>query len=140
MTSNNLDKYFSILKEVAINTSPVAGAKVSAAIIYKNKIISIGTNSVKSNPFQKKYSSHEEAIYLHAEIAAIKNATRYLNEWQFSKSTLLVCRVKRISQYTRDMSFGMARPCLGCQKAIAAFDIKNVYYTTGEWDEDFEKL
>ena len=124
-----IQRIFSILKEVAVATPKVSGAKLAAAIVYKNKIISIGVNSMKSSPLQAKYATNKDlSIFLHAEIAAIKNALRQLDVEEFSKVTLFVCRAKTDIQ-TNQMVFGLAKPCTGCLRAIVEFDIKRVYYT-----------
>jgi deoxycytidylate deaminase len=130
-----ISRIFSILKEVALSNPKVSGARVSAAIVQKSKIISIGVNSTKSSPFQAKYAALRDlSIFLHAEIAAIKNATRYLEVEEFSKTSLYICRVKT-DVLTNNLIFGMSKPCSGCTRAILEFNIKNVCYTTddGKW-------
>ena len=120
---------FSLLKEVAIATPKVSGARIAAAIVHKNKIISIGVNSKKSSPLQAKYATNKDlSIYLHAEIAAIKNALRQLDVDDFSKVSLYVCRAKN-DIATNQMVFGLAKPCVGCMRAIIEFNLKNVFYT-----------
>jgi deoxycytidylate deaminase len=132
-----ISKIFSLLKQVAIANPRVSGAKLAAAIVYKNKIISIGVNSMKSSPLQAKYATNKDlSIYLHAEISAIKNALRQLDVEDFKKVSLYVCRVKYDIQ-TNSIVYGLAKPCSGCMRAIFEFDIKKVYYTleTEGWDQ-----
>jgi deoxycytidylate deaminase len=111
------------LTEVALATPKVSSCKVSAAVVYKNRIVSYGVNSYKTSPFQKKYGKNEHAIFLHAEIAAIKNASRHLTLSQLSHSVLIICRVN-------DQGLAMSKPCVGCQRAIIEFGIKQVFFTT----------
>lgn len=106
-----------------------SGARVAASIIYKNKIISVGTNSLKSHPFQKKFASGEHAIYLHAETDAIRLALRYLTEAELAKATLYVCRVKHENGAATPLVWGLSKPCIGCQRAIATFNISKVVYS-----------
>jgi deoxycytidylate deaminase len=138
------EKYLTLLEKVAI-TVPANDrvrsfprAKLAACVVYKNDIVSFGVNQLKSHPFQAKFSRHEDAIFLHAETDAIKNALRTISIEELSKSTLYVCRVKyhdvRKKQYLR----GMSCPCDGCKKAIATFNIKKVVYTCD--DGTFEYL
>lgn len=129
-----ISRIFSILKEVALSNPKVSGARVSAAIVQKSRIISIGVNSTKSSPFQAKYAANNLSIFLHAEIAAIKNATRYLEVEEFSKTSLYICRVKT-DVLTNESIFGMSKPCPGCTRAIVEFNIKTVLHTTddGKW-------
>jgi len=119
-------KIFNVLKEVAIATDKVAGAKIAAAVVYKNKIISVGVNSTKSSPLQKRYSRNRESIYLHAEIAAIKNALRHVEVDNLKNCYLFICRVKNSNN---KMVFGLSKPCEGCTRAIVEFNFKKVYFT-----------
>jgi deoxycytidylate deaminase len=137
MSDLKINRIFDILKEVAIATPKVAGARVSAAIVIKNKIISIGVNSLKSSPLQAKYAANKNlSIFLHAEIAAIKNALRKLDVEDFSKSSLYICRMKK-DIYDNRMIHGLAKPCPGCRRAIAEFNIKRSFYSLDNygWEE-----
>ena len=128
------EKYINTLAKLAIAVEPVAQARLAAAIVYKNQLISFGINQRKTDPFQAKFSNNSEAIYIHAENSAIKNALRDLSIDKLSKTTLYICRVKKQDD---KFVFGLAKPCLGCMKAIINFDIKKVYYTldTGDFAE-----
>ena len=122
-------KHFHILEKVAEAIEPVANHRLAASLIHKNNIISIGFNKKKTHPFQRQYAKNEDAIYLHAEIDCIINAMRN-GEEDMSKYSLYVLRAKKDGN-------GLAKPCEGCQRAIAAMGIKKVYYTT---DEGFDYL
>ena len=106
-----------------------SGARLAAALVYKNRIISIGINQKRSHPFHAKYSVPEDAIFLHAETDTIRRALRYLSEKQLTKSTLYVCRIKHEDGRDSPVIWGLSRPCIGCQRAIATFDIKDVVYS-----------
>ena len=56
------------------------GARHAAAVVYKNQIVSYGVNQRKSHPFHSRFSEHDDAIFLHAETDAIKNALRQISE------------------------------------------------------------
>ena len=116
------------------------GARHASAITYKNQIISYGVNQNKSHPFHTKFSKNEDAIFLHAETDAIKNALRRLTEEELVKATLYVCRVK-YSHNGDDkwITWGLSKPCLGCQRAIATFGIENVIYS-GEGQGNYSLL
>lgn len=118
-----------ILASMAMN-SDHHRSKHSAVIVYKNDVISLACNKSKSHPFQKRYSKASEAIFLHAEVAAIHNALKRVSLKELSKSTMYVCRV-RINKENRPF-FSYSKPCDGCMRAIAEFDIKNVLYTNEE--------
>lgn len=119
---------FDILFKSAIAHPAVANAKIVSCIIFKNNIISFGFNSLKTHPFQQRFSKNKDCIHLHAEIDAIKNALRYFDQDNLSKCSLYVLRVRKED---RDKSFctGISKPCIGCMRAILTFNIKNVFYT-----------
>jgi len=108
----------------------VLRTRIAACIVYKNEIVSIGINQLKSHPFQAKFSRHEDSIFLHAETDAIKNALKHISVDQLSKASLFVCRVKYDENSRNKLKTrGMCRPCEGCQRAIATFNISKVVYT-----------
>lgn len=119
------------LFEIALATPRVATAKIAAALVYKGRVYAYGVNTKKSNPFQKKYGMNEHSIYPHAEITAIKNGLRYFAVEELRHTTLLVCRVKW-HEDIKMWGMGLAKPCKGCQAAIAEFGIKKVFYSTDE--------
>lgn len=126
------EKYLNILEKVAMASEPVFRQRLAALLVYKNEVIAIGINKTKSHPFQRKYAKHDDAIYLHAEVDCIKNALRNYDEDIIAKSTMYVLRMKHPDRNPKKFMRGLSKPCEGCQRAIAAYDIKNVYYTTDE--------
>ncbi len=89
----------------------------------RGRAISQATNSYrKSHPIQAhfaKLSGNPEAVYLHAEIAA-----------------LLRCNDRpphsiKIERYKKDGSPGLAKPCPACELAIKQWGVKFVSYTVG---------
>ena len=121
-----------LLAKVAETVIPVRNARIAAAIVYKNDIIALGTNTLKSDPMAQKYSyltNHQEdspAIYLHAEISAIKRSLRYLND--LSHCSLYIVRVK-FQNDRKFPYFGLSLPCVGCFRAIREFGLRNIVYT-----------
>jgi deoxycytidylate deaminase len=108
-----------------------SGARLASALFVKNQIVSYGVNQNKSHPFHSQFSEREGAIFLHAETDAIKNALKRITEDELSKATLYVCRVKFDSgnRKTKKITWGLSKPCVGCQRAIATFGIKDVIYS-----------
>lgn len=102
----------------------VARAKVGAIIVYKKRIIAFGRNRYKTHPLQARYGRNEQSIFLHAEIDAIRQAISF----DLSNTSLLVLRVKR-SFPTGPFHMGNSKPCSGCMRAIAAFGIKDVWWS-----------
>ncbi len=120
------------LKKIAEDTQhPDKFAKYrhAAAIYVGNKLVSVGTNRYRSHPFQAKFGTNSEAIYIHAEIDAIKNALKYVSLVDLERATLYVVRSK-------NMKFRNSKPCEGCAKAIATFNIPFVYWSGDEDAED----
>jgi len=122
-------KYLNILSKIASDLSPVKSARLAACVVYKNDIVSFGTNLMKSHPFQARYGKNKDAVYLHAETSAIKNALKYISIEDIKRCSLYICRVKYEAADKTKLIFGTAKPCPGCFKCINTFDIKNVYFT-----------
>ena len=116
--------------------NPGQREKLAAAVVCRNKIISIGINSMKSHPMAAKYGKNEHAVFLHAEVAAIKNALREIDVDDFSKCDIYITRVKKEAPFTKKFVWGLAKPCAGCERAIAEFGLKRVIYTcdNGEYE------
>jgi tRNA(Arg) A34 adenosine deaminase TadA len=125
--------YIGILSLLAEDVTPVGGQRIAACIVFKNKIVSFGTNNKRSDPFAVKYQKNPHAIYLHAETSAIKRSLKFLTPKQLRKSTLYICRVSN-----KDGSWALAAPCLGCRRAIIEYGIKNIVFTVGP--EQYDKL
>lgn len=114
--------------------NPNNAEKFAAAVVYRNRIISFGMNSMKSHPMAAKYSKNEHAIFLHAEVAAIKNALREIDVDDFTKCDLYITRVKKEKPFTEKYVWGLAKPCRGCERAIAEFGLKRVVYSCDDGD------
>jgi len=106
--------------------------RFAAAIVRGNKIISIGFNRNKSHPFQAKFAKNEMAIFLHAEVHAIKNALREISVDELSKCDIYITRVKKKKAGDNHFVWGLSRPCPGCEKAITEFGIRRTVYTCDE--------
>lgn len=117
---------YKVLVRISEDISPIQNARLAAAIVYRGDIISIGYNSMKSDPLQARFSKNEHAIYLHAEIAAIKKALKILSLEEMRKSELHIVRRKLQNGVFSD---GLAKPCAGCERAIETYGINKVYYT-----------
>lgn len=131
MKKDILNNLYNLAKDI----SPVAGARVVAAIYKRKKLISLGYCQYKTHPLQAKFGEKYSCLDIHAEISAIVNAPR---DTDFSKCTLYIARAKKDS-ITKEWKWGMAKPCKkGCSQALVAFGFKNVVFTideTGEYDE-----
>lgn len=123
-------KNLNLLTTIAEGIEPVGNAKIAAGIFLKNTLVALGTNQNKTDTFQNRFKPRDKAIYLHAENSAIKQALNKIGREELSKTVLYVARVKK--DHKRSYVHGLACPCIGCQAAIAEFNIKKVFYTTGD--------
>lgn len=123
-----MDKIIDVLTTISTDLTGVRRARIAAAVVYKNRVISIGVNQMKSHPFQAKFAKNEHAIYFHAETAAIYAALRKLSEAELAKSTLVVVRTRE-SPANGEIVYGIAKPCEGCEKCIKHYNIKTVVYS-----------
>jgi deoxycytidylate deaminase len=139
MISSRDHRIMGFLKRQAIDVKAVKSSRIAAAICIKNDIISLGHCQRRTHPFQAKFSKHPEAIYLHAETNAISNALNHISKRDLSKSTLYVRRVKFINEKSNEYIDGIAKPCEGCMRAILAFGLKRVVYST-EIDNEFDTI
>lgn len=117
------------LLEFAENGDPVFRTQMAAAIYIRNKLIAIESNSYKTHPFQARFGTCREAVYLHAETNVIKSALKKVTVCELKKASLYVARLKWNNNSRRKKIQGLARPCEGCQRAIATFGIEEVFYT-----------
>lgn len=142
ITDRNLSRrdhrVMDFLRRQAIDNEGASNAKLAAAVVLKNKIISTGRNQLKSHPFAAEYGKNSDAIYLHAEANAIVNSLNHVSKHDLSKATLYVYRVKRPRshrQYETEWTSGISKPCNGCMRAIVEFGFKRVVYTTDNPEE-----
>lgn len=97
-----------------------------AGIAWKGAIYALGWNHNKTHSLATKFAKNEWAIYLHAEIDVIKNFLKSHSTHNMPDATLYIYSQRH------DGSIRNSRPCEGCQRAIDAFDIKRVVYSTPE--------
>jgi tRNA(Arg) A34 adenosine deaminase TadA len=122
-------KYINILSKIASDISPVKSARIAACVVLQNDIVSFGINEMKSHPFQARYGKNSDAVFLHAETSAIKNALKYISVKDLTRCTLYISRVKYTDATKTQFMFGTAKPCSGCFRCINTFGIYRVYYT-----------
>lgn len=119
-------KYFNVAKSVS-KTSNFPRIHIGAIIVYKNEIISVGTNSRKTHPIQKIYNENrnfddQESAnhFVHAEMSALIKV----------KHHELKNMVIYIYRENKNGDLAMCRPCPACMKYIKENNIKKIYYTT----------
>jgi len=104
-------------------------------ILDRNRIISIGMNSIKTHPMNLKYNyinknkqKISDIVGTHSEL----NAVIKLGIEDCSKLTLVNTRINRNNLLDN------SAPCNGCSDMINQLNFKNVFYTTCEGI--FEKI
>lgn len=107
-------------------------ARLAAAVVIRNDIIAIGFNRKKTHPFQAQFQTNDKQIYLHAETDAINRALKYISKDELRKATLYVARVKYKDNRNKKAIWAESMPCIGCQKAINSYGIKNVVHTCND--------
>jgi len=129
-----LNTVFQVAKANPVEDWP----RLAAAVVRRNKIVSIGLNDKKTDPFQAKFGKNEDSIYRHAEIAAIKTAWQESYPKVLTGCILYVARAKFIRPNSSIMVYGLAKPCCGCMGAIMAMKSNNkihidsIVFTTDE--------
>jgi deoxycytidylate deaminase len=113
---------------------PVGRNSISrfGAVLWNGPLMFFGWNSYKTHPLQKKFGKNDECIHIHAEIDCIVQATRWLakqNRTVYKNVTSLSGFSLAVARVLTDGTPSIAMPCEGCQKALIAFDIKNMVWT-----------
>lgn len=110
-----------LLKAVELaKKNPIKGLPRLSALIYdKKRLVAVGYNSLTTHPLQARFRSHPSRIHLHAEVAAIVAAKQNVEGM-----TMYVARVLKNNEPA------LAMPCIDCQRALAAFNLKDVFWTT----------
>lgn len=129
-------KYFDMARKAA-QESDFDNFKLGCVIVHKNKIISIGHNSKKTSPVQKKYNHYRHfntsnkpvKHSLHAEISALTSIPKCVDvNLDYSQVKVYIYRIspgKRLSQ-------GLSRPCAGCLQALRDKGVRHIFYTTDD--------
>ncbi len=98
-----MNKYISVALEEANKSRELDEVPVGAVIVYKNKIIAKGHNM-----------SNNHSVANHAEIVAINEAIKELNDWRLNECEIYIT----------------LEPCPMCAGAILKSRIKKVYIGT----------
>lgn len=119
-----LEKLIGILRDMPQHQQVKCTRKkykiIACALDKKGKVLAMRTNEYNcSHPLQKHFAvlaGKPEAIFLHAEIAALIAARKEVHK-------LLIARIDKKGNPLS------AKPCPICEKAIEAFGVKEIEYT-----------
>lgn len=90
--------------------------------LYKNRIISIGKNNLKTNPNNFKVQVSHFLPGTCSEYNSIRKV-KNLTNLSLSKMTLVNVRINR------QLEFCLSKPCSSCARLIEQTGIKRVFYT-----------
>lgn len=126
-----MDKIDHMLTRLAIENPGTQGRfKMAAGVTHRKHLIATGVNQYKTHPIMMPVNGYREGqIFLHAEVDAIRNALRLIDQEQLTKCELRIVRVKRPNKNSNGWIHGMAKPCPGCTRVIANFGIEKVRWT-----------
>lgn len=118
--------FYNAAKEIA-NLSDFKRIHIGCVITYKNRIISSGYNTNKTNPIQKKYNifrfSCEGKHGCHAETMALLPLLKD-KKMNHSKMNIYLYREDANGQ------LAMSRPCSSCLKMLQDNGFNHIFYTT----------
>ena len=107
----------------AMSNDNMKRARMAAVIAHRRKILAVGINRYQSHPMQAKFNPNEHAIYLHAEIDAIRAFVKTYGSESLKNCDMYVARVLKSGETA------LAKPCDGCKMAIATFELNDVHWT-----------
>lgn len=133
MTNRDL-AFFNTAKEMA-KLSDYPRHKIGCVIVQRNRIISSGCNTNKTNPLQKRYNKVRFSVdtphRCHAETKALLPLLRQKN-LDFSHLKVYLYREHA------DGGLAMSRPCESCMKMLKDYGISHIYYTNeGSYCEEY---
>lgn len=125
----NKDKiFFNMAKEIS-KLSSYARYHIGCIITYKNRVISSGVNSNKTNPLQKRYNKYRFPVdtshKMHAETAALLPLLKQ-KDIDFAHLKVYLYREHA------DGSIAISRPCPSCMAMLKDNNIHNIFYTTDD--------
>lgn len=122
-------KLLDLLYRTAIDSDPAGNSRIAAALVVRGDVAAIKTNSRRTHPFQAKYGKNSDCIYLHAETSVISSTLKHFSKEDLSRSSMYIVRAKMQEPGKKNWSRGLAKPCIGCMRAIVDFDIRKVIYS-----------
>lgn len=132
------DIYFlDLATKQALSSMGAGGAYLGAVLVAKNRLLSFGINQPKTHPFQVAFAKNPEALFLHAETAAINSALKQmsLDDLRSLKTTLYIVRIKRKNSIPGSPNIrALAKPCTGCIRAISFYNVNRIVYTVNEYE------
>lgn len=123
-TTNKIKRLFDYTKRIS-KRSDHPRIRIGCIAVYKNDIISIGFNQIKTHTIQKEYNSYRELDIgfdnIHAEINCLSKIS--YEDYKADKIAVYIYREDL------DGNIACARPCRACMKYMVDCGIHHIYYT-----------
>lgn len=113
------------LFDLSAESKKICRSRCVAAVVKNRKVVAIGKNSHNSTKLSRRFKKNDEALFEHAEIAAIKKGIRTGKHFDTIFVLRTICR-------NGVWQLANSKPCNGCSDAIKHFNIKSVFYSTFE--------
>jgi len=117
LTSRLISRILRLSKEL-IDCCPLR-CKHFSFIVLRNKIISVGYNTTRTNPMAEKFEY--EYPTTHSELAAILNL-------QMPPSVIRYCKLINV-RIDKDGKLMLSRPCKHCMRLLQTFVFDEVWYS-----------
>lgn len=131
----NIQRFFNLAKNASkFSDYNKKNIRIGSVLIYKNKVIANGWNTIKTNPMQYYYNKYreindDERNYdykkhlpcVHAEMKCLIETKDMNIDW--NKVSIFVYREHNNKMLN-------CKPCKACSKALRDRGIKDIYYTT----------
>lgn len=111
--------YIRTLQNIAKNLDNGLRCKHAAMLVVNGKIISMGVNKAKSDPFQKANSRLPNMSWTHAEVDTLKGVRGCMK-----RATIFVVRTDDKGNFMESC------PCLGCRGLINKMKIPRIIHST----------
>lgn len=103
--------------------------RMGSVLVYKKRIIAFGMNRIKSHPMQLQFNEYP---FLHSEVDCIIRALKHIDIDKLPYCNLFTLRLKYENSNRDKLIMGSAKPCKGCSKFLAYFNISNINYSTDQ--------
>lgn len=125
--SGKQTKLLNFLFEHACSCDKVGNQRVIAAIVKRNKLLAVASNSYGSSFLARrpKYQKHALSLYNHAEIAVLRKFVK-----MYGRQSIFGCSIYiiRVCQTGPSFNLAPAKPCNGCERAIKESGLSKCYY------------
>lgn len=126
-TTNKIKRLFNYTRKIS-HRSDHPRIHIGCIAVYKNDIISVGYNQMKTHTIQKEYNLYRDPDYencagnIHAEINCLSKI-----DFGYYRNDKIVAYVYRED---RNGIIACARPCGACMRYMNDCGIQHLYYTT----------